>query len=68
MTTYRYPFKCMNCGLHYNVYSWESRWNKDHAAFCPECSTQTSMSLGVEHLKDQEIYQHVSALSSMREG
>jgi hypothetical protein len=45
--TYEYRIKCMNCSLHYSVYSWESDWHifdptsrgvqPNEGGYCPEC-------------------------------
>src|SRR5262245_59920369 len=36
--TFEYPIKCLNCGLHYSVYSW-TKWADEHelGGYCPEC-------------------------------
>ena len=36
--TFEYRIKCMNCGLHYSVYSWVGEWHSDKdGGYCPEC-------------------------------
>lgn len=57
--TFRFPIKCMSCGLHFNVYSWHQNWAKQRKPFCPECGDQRTFILGSEVL-DTEIYEHVS--------
>lgn len=61
MGTYRYPYKCLKCGLHFNVYSWHDDWNQTYNAYCPECGNQGSFGLGAEH-SNKEIYQFVSVI------
>ena len=29
--------KCMNCGLHFNVYTWEPDRHSANTLYCPEC-------------------------------
>jgi hypothetical protein len=48
--SYRFPCKCMRCGLHFNE------------RFCPECGVAGAFLLGRETLKD-EIFNHVSSIS-----
>ena len=59
--TYRYPHKCMACGLHFNVYSWSDRWPSEHNAYCPECGSRNTLQFGVQEL-EQEIFQLVPGL------
>lgn len=61
-TIYRYPLKCMRCGLHFNVFSWNSDWTDEHYAFCPECGVQQCFPLGVEKRDNDEIYHHVGGV------
>lgn len=61
MSTYRYPFKCLSCGLHVNLYSWDKAWNLRYEAHCPECGKSPMFLLGVEKT-DTEIFEHVSAV------
>jgi DNA-directed RNA polymerase subunit RPC12/RpoP len=61
MTTYRFPHKCMSCGLHFNVYSWTHEWANLHDAYCPECGGQNMLAFGCQAM-DQEIFQLVPAL------
>ncbi len=35
--TYEYPIKCLSCGLHYTIWSWDTDWHEKHTAHCPEC-------------------------------
>lgn len=62
-TTYRYPLKCLKCGVHFNVYSWHGDWlqNQGRKRFCPECGEPGAFALGSEAL-DSEIFEHVSAV------
>jgi DNA-directed RNA polymerase subunit RPC12/RpoP len=62
--THRFPVKCMNCGLHFNVYSWNEDWIEKHSPFCPECGKQKALVLGHE-ATDTEIFQHVSAIAPL---
>lgn len=55
-----YSYKCMRCGLHFNVYSWENDWSWKYKAFCPECGTQGAGLLRQEET-NKEIFQFVSA-------
>ena len=59
--SFRYPLKCMKCGLHFNVYSWNEEWTSNAPRYCPECGKPGAFPLGVEEL-DKEIYQNVSAI------
>lgn len=59
--SYRFPCKCMRCGLHFNVYSWNGTWAQTNKRFCPECGVAGAFLLGRETLKD-EIFNHVSSL------
>lgn len=43
--TYIYSLKCLDCGMHFKVFSWYSNWNKLHKANCPECGLQKSVFL-----------------------
>lgn len=58
METYIYSIKCMACGLHYNVYSWDGDWS--HEPYCPECGRQSSLILKTEKT-DQPIFTYVNA-------
>jgi hypothetical protein len=60
--SYRFPCKCMRCGLHFNVYSWSASWATTNKRFCPECGVAGAFLLGRETLKD-EIFNHVSSIS-----
>jgi DNA-directed RNA polymerase subunit RPC12/RpoP len=37
--TYEYPIKCLECGLHFTVWSWKEDWHDRFKAFCPECGS-----------------------------
>lgn len=62
LNSYRFPCKCMRCGLHFNVYSWNKSWGQTNKRFCPECGVPGAFLLGKETLSD-EIFNHVSAVS-----
>lgn len=59
--TYRFPIKCLGCGLHYNVYSWSDNWSHKYDPHCPECGRQKSLVMGVVK-ENKEIYNFVGGV------
>ncbi|MHB8880377.1 MAG: hypothetical protein ACYC69_02585 [Thermodesulfovibrionales bacterium] len=37
---YGHSFKCMECGVHFNVYSWQASRHRVDNTYCPECGKQ----------------------------
>jgi len=62
--TYRTAMKCLHCGVHFNVYSWDKGWANLHqdARYCPECGAHPSFALG-EFEEEGFIFQYVSSPS-----
>jgi hypothetical protein len=59
MTTVQYSLKCLSCGLHYQVYSWNDKWDLEHRPHCPECAEQRSWLIARDAYPDKEIYEFV---------
>lgn len=65
MTTFEYPIKCLDCGLHFTIWSWNDEWHVEHTATCPECNAQRT--LGFPPLThSQEIYEFVPGQALIR--
>jgi predicted RNA-binding Zn-ribbon protein involved in translation (DUF1610 family) len=60
--TYEFPIKCLSCGLHYKVFSWESDWWKNRP-YCPECGKQVAM-IWASVPTNQPIYEHVPGFAT----
>jgi hypothetical protein len=58
--TYEYPIKCLNCSLHYSVFSWE-KWADKHelGGFCPECGIRGNKIVWGPVMRDEFIFQIV---------
>jgi len=58
--TIELPIKCLYCGLHFTVWTWEEWWAAKNQPFCPECGTQgeATMFPGRRH-PDKQIFQFV---------
>jgi hypothetical protein len=67
-TTYRTALKCMACGLHFNVYSWEESWLKTHVEdpgpFCPECGTAGACFPLGQFPMEGQIFEYVPGMYS----
>jgi DNA-directed RNA polymerase subunit RPC12/RpoP len=58
VATYEFPCKCMACGLHYTIWSWEDS-RSNGSVFCPECGSENrSLMFPVKQHAD-EIFHHV---------
>lgn len=49
--TWQHKFKCMNCGLHFIVLSWEKDWYEKNSPMCPECG-RDSFAYWIEETSD----------------
>lgn len=63
MKTYIYDIKCLACGLHFKVFSWNEDWwataKKANGPHCPECG-KASHTFPLRVMQtDDEIYMHV---------
>lgn len=64
MTTFIHPVKCLNCSLHFNVYSWKEDWTPLPEGGCPECGASFAESgylMWQASPSALEIFQHVPA-------
>ncbi|HEY7421496.1 MAG TPA: hypothetical protein VH541_05755 [Gaiellaceae bacterium] len=58
--TLEYRLKCLNCGLHYSVYSWV-RWadKNELGGFCPECGIRGHKLVHGPVIRSEFIFQLV---------
>ncbi len=63
MTTYEYPIKCLDCGLHYTVWSWNEDWHEKNTAHCPECGRDEHYIGFPIKARDEQIFQLVPGMS-----
>jgi len=74
VTTFQHGFKCLECNLHFHVYSWNEVWPtdddvdegqpRDPGPFCPGCGKQTYLQF--EPIKlDGEIFEYVPGGAKM---
>ena len=72
MACIEYPIKCLSCGLHYTVWSWNEDWLIDRKPFCPECGECNGfLGFPAKHHPDLEIFQVVpggASLDTLLEG
>ena len=63
-----YPVKCMACGLHYTVHSWNDDWygteggtakSKTNGGVCPECGVIGGKLLLTPVKRDGQIFEVV---------
>lgn len=63
-----YPVKCMACGLHYTVHSWNDDWHgteggtvksKTNGGVCPECGVIGGKMLFAPEKRDGQIFEVV---------
>jgi hypothetical protein len=53
----------MACGLHFNIYSWESDWPEGHGpATCPECGTKGQILIFACIEMQGEIFEYVPGM------
>ena len=53
-----YSMKCMNCGLHFNIYTWYPERHSIDSIFCPECGLQGKFIIWKSVVGDP-IFRHV---------
>lgn len=65
--TYEYRLKCMNCSLHYAVFSWE-HWTDKHekGGYCPECGIRGNKIVYGPVEREEFIFQLVPGEASMQ--
>jgi len=61
VTTFEYRLRCMNCSLHYALYSWERQWTDlhDKGGFCPECGIRGGKMVFGPVEREEQIFQLV---------
>jgi predicted nucleic acid-binding Zn ribbon protein len=59
--TYIYSLKCLQCGVHYQVYSWFPDWLHRHAPYCPECGGSYRQLAMKRETSPKFIFEFVSA-------
>lgn len=62
--TYVHKIKCLNCQLHYAVYSWHGKWDP---CYCPECGTNGPYLHWVSETEEQ-VYELVPGASPLIRG
>jgi len=53
--TFIHKYKCIGCGLHFSVFSWQEDRGKP---FCPECGVNTAFIHWLEET-DREIFMFI---------
>ena len=56
----QYKFKCLNCGLHFIVYSEYHDWKEKAGKFCPECGKNDKTMLLTTEKSSKFIFELVS--------
>jgi DNA-directed RNA polymerase subunit RPC12/RpoP len=54
--TYEHKYKCMRCGLHFTLYSWQME--REQTPTCPECENKKNFMYWVDET-EQQIYEFV---------
>ncbi len=57
--TNEYPIKCLDCGLHFTVWSWDTDWHEKHTAHCPECGCNEHFIGFPKRTHPEQIYSFV---------
>lgn len=59
MITYKTTVKCMNCCLHFKVYSYYKDKHSAKTLYCPECGQHDAHFLVATSVEEKPIYEFV---------
>ena len=62
MTTWIHKIKCLECSLHFSVYSWKEDWRPTH---CPECGNSGRLYLQWLSQTEKQGYEFVPGESEL---
>jgi DNA-directed RNA polymerase subunit RPC12/RpoP len=63
VTTYVHKFKCLKCGLHFALYSWDPG-REESQVFCPECGEQgIAPFMHWSEETDKEVFEFVPGMT-----